>query len=341
MPQSELTSIIYEIRAAHRQRMFGMETRKGMDQALGDYLRMTLGWSLSLPQDHRDEINDKALGMIAECEVFHRKQLRYLNSQNKISQQILDAVQQGKLDHKRLLRLKENLAFPESPTLEETNVILSSIQARSPFDKIEADSTRRLKELAALLPVYPWVNEPDQRGFGPLSLAIIVAEAGTDLLDYPNPAKLWSRMGLGLFDDGHGTLVRQGGLPKTASKETWIKHKYSPRRRSRIWTIGKALVNGNHEGLGDDKRDLRWRRIYVTRKAYERDRAEAAGLIVAPAGSIPKRRTDEYMSIGHIDRRAQRYMEKALLKEIWIKWQRAGTAYWLTPNPGLSHSAAA
>ncbi len=186
------------------------------------------------------------------------------------------------------------------------NVILASIAARAPFNMIEKAATADMEALARTLPVWPWCEAV--RGFGAASLGVIVAEAG-DLSGYPAKGHLWKRMGLAVMGD-----VRQGGLKKTASKADWIAHGYNRQRRSRIWNIGKALIKGNRDGV--------YRQTYLARKLYERGRAEAAGLIVAPSAKIPKARAAEFMSIGHIDRRAQRYMEKRLLRDLWQAWRR-------------------
>jgi len=312
----DLSDIIDSIVDRHRERIFAMEQRKRSDLALAAILRTQLGWRRAdylegSERDRQEEINEHVRKRAAE---------------------IISTVE-------RMMRGKaEESDVP--PDLER--IASAAIGARRPFNELEAKASKEMERLATSLPVRDWVDEPDQRGFGALGLAIIVAEAGTDLVNYPNPAKLWTRMGLGLFQDDNGKLVRQGGLAKSASKETWIAHQYSPRRRSRIWTIGKALVNGNHQGTGEDKHDLKWRGIYLARKTYERERAEGRGLKVAPAGSIPKSRANEYMSVGHIDSRAQRYMEKALLKQLWIEWQRAsGAKYELYPGRRVPPAAAA
>jgi hypothetical protein len=189
---------------------------------------------------------------------------------------------------------------------EMVDIICAAIQAREPFDKIETKRTKQLEHLGKQLPVWPWA-EPI-RGFGPGGLATIVAEAGRDISEYRSVAALWTRMGVGIRGD-----VRQGGLPKTASKEEWILHGYSPRRRSRMWNVGHALVLSNGDG--------KYRQAYLARKEYERAKAEAEGLVVLPAAKIPKGKPG-YRSVGHIDRRAQRYMEKMLLRDLWVEWRR-------------------
>lgn len=183
------------------------------------------------------------------------------------------------------------------------NIILASIKARQPFDEIEAAALKQMKKLATELPVWSdWAEHI--RGFGAPSLAVIVAEAG-DLSSYPKKGHLWKRMGVAVID---GT--RQGGLTKTAAKEDWIEHGYSPARRSRMWNIGDALIKTRGP----------YREVYLGRKLYEVEQAVAAGLTVLPAAKIPAKGASEFMSEGHIHRRAQRYMEKRLLRDLWQAW---------------------
>lgn len=185
-------------------------------------------------------------------------------------------------------------------------VILASIQGRAHWDAIESAASKEMERLAASLPVWRSFGE-GVRGFGARSLAVIIGEAG-DLAAYANPGKLWKRMGLAVFDG-----VRQGGLLKTASKEEWIAHGYNRQRRSHMFVIGDVLV----------KTTGPYREVYLTRKQYERAKAAERGLTVAPAAKIPAKRKAEFISDGHIHHRAQRYMEKRLLRDLWKAWRAA------------------
>jgi hypothetical protein len=186
------------------------------------------------------------------------------------------------------------------------SVVMASLAARAPLDAVESEATKKMEALARTLPVWAGFGE-DVKGFGARSLAVVVAEAG-DLSNYATVAKLWKRMGLAVMNG-----IRQGGLRKTASADDWIAHGYSAARRSYMFVIGDVLVK--NQGV--------YREVYLARKAYERERAEAAGLTVVPAAKIPAKRQAEFMSDGHVHRRAQRYMEKRVLKDLWIAWRQA------------------
>lgn len=277
-------TLCVQIRYWHRRRCFAMEQRKRADLALGSFLRVQLGWSLSLPAADRERIKEQAAALIAL----------------------------GEREAKAVAKGKQPGPVDEPAYLEWRDVILAAIQSRQPFSDIEARSLKEMERLAKSLPAWAWGEAV--RGFGAASLAVIVGEAG-DLSAYASHSKLWKRMGLAVIG---GT--RQGGLLKTASKEAWIAHGYSRVRRSRMWNIGACLVkSGEH-----------YRQVYLHRKDYERANAEAAGLIVAPAAKIPAKRQAEFMSDGHIHRRAQRYTEKRLLRDLWRAWRAANA---VVPHP--------
>lgn len=189
------------------------------------------------------------------------------------------------------------------------SVIEAAIESRRPFVEIENYNTKEMERLAKTLPVWDaWAAET--KGVGARSLAVIVGEAG-DLSNYPKKGHLWKRMGLAVMDG-----LRQGGLPKGAGADAWIEHGYNPSRRSRIWQIGDSMV----------KCDGPYRKVYLARKEYEREQAVVRGLTVAPSAKIPKADADAYISDGHVHRRAQRYMEKMFLRDLWVAWRRAKRA---------------
>lgn len=193
------------------------------------------------------------------------------------------------------------------------SVVQASILARQPFNEVEDAATRAMANLARSLPVWPWVA--DVRGFGDVSLAVIIGEAG-NLANYSRIQKLWKRMGLGLVDG-----VRQGGLTKNASKDLWILHGYSRVRRSRMWTVGDTLVKNQVRKVKDtDNEDTGERtalgtygKTYLKRKEYEAQRNP---------DDMRDAKTGAYTM--HCHRRAQRYMEKMLLRDLWQTWRRNG-----------------
>lgn len=141
------------------------------------------------------------------------------------------------------------------------------------------------KQMTAIAKASPLASFVERTlGFGYLGCAQVLAEAG-DLSDYANPAKLWKRFGLAVID---------GGAQRRVAGEAALVHGFAPKRRAVMFCIGDALIKKRGE----------YREVYDARKAYE----------IETHPELPP--------IRH-HRRAQRYMEKRLLREIWREWRKA------------------
>lgn len=202
------------------------------------------------------------------------------------------------------------------------SIILASHKSCADIETLEAETTRAMEKLAKTLPVWgAWAKEV--KGLGARSLAVIVGEAG-DLGSYDKgEAGVWKRLGLAVIDG-----KRQGSAGKGADAATWLRHGYSPARRAAMFVIGDCLI----------KQQGRYREIYLAHKAIEAAKAEAAGLRVLPAAKIKKSEAAGCISEMHIHRRAQRYMEKRLLRHLLRAWRRAEVA---ASEPAMDHAPAA
>lgn len=192
------------------------------------------------------------------------------------------------------------------PEFEEFAAHINAmLVAREPFISVENDQIKIMEKSVQKLPIWTdWAK--DVRGLGPKSLAVIIGEVG-DLSSYPSHSHVWKRCGLAVIDGN-----RQGGLAKGSSKDAWIDHGYNRQRRSMIWVIGDAMINHQIAKVKDAEGNDTGERIpkgpygeaYLSRKKYELERDPEMKPIVA-------------------HRRAQRYMEKRLLKHLWQAWRRA------------------
>jgi hypothetical protein len=102
--------------------------------------------------------------------------------------------------------------------------------------------------------------------------------------------------------------VRQGGLAKGSSAEQWIEHGYNKRRRSVVWTIGDSLIKTNKDDKGDPGF---YKKIYNERKEYETKNLTKTA----------KKAKEKFKPIV-VHRKAQRYMEKRLLRDLWNEWNK-------------------
>lgn len=161
-------------------------------------------------------------------------------------------------------------------------MVLTLAESRRPLDPLRKTVEKNMDEKAKSLPA-PVVDFVEvTKGFGYGSLAAIVGETG-DIGSYSNPAKLWKRMGLAVFD---GKAQR-----RTTDAELAIEMGFNPRRRSVIWNVGDSLI----------KSGGKYKLIYDQRKTFEH-------------GKNPE------MSKLHAHRRAKRFMEKRLLLDLWRCW---------------------
>lgn len=148
---------------------------------------------------------------------------------------------------------------------------------------------KAMLKLAEQLPVAAWVRQPEQRGFGLLSLATVIGETG-DLSLYSGPCKVWRRLGCAPWSFDGKTLMgatwrsgKDGKLPA----EEWETFGYSPRRRSIAYLIGENLVKMNFlrgkggEPLPED--DARPAELCYAKAGSGDSAGEAEKPIAAPA----------------------------------------------------------
>jgi hypothetical protein len=194
---------------------------------------------------------------------------------------------------------------------------LRTKQALKALEPTEKGYEKAMQKHAKELPkhIIEWLESEKCRGFGIMSLASIVAEAG-DLATYSNPAKLWKRLGVAVIDgnaQGHpkGFWKDEEGIERgrKPSSEEWIEHGYCKKRRSLLWNVGASLI-----------RALGWYKKCVYDPHKKNDRAKHP----APSPEQIKKelaagRRPQYTDI-HMHRRAQRVMEKRFIRDLWNIW---------------------
>ena len=165
---------------------------------------------------------------------------------------------------------------------------------------------RYMEKLAMQLPIYPWIESV--RGAGALGLATIIAEAG-DLSNYPNPAKVWKRLGFAPYDGFAGsTWKRQTWRPRTLSSDEWIANPFSGERYALMHQIAVWLVNAQWIGKaktesGEGEPNGPYGEIYATRRKHTLT-------------------THADWSDGHRRMDALRVTMKAFLKDLHVEWRK-------------------
>jgi hypothetical protein len=178
-------------------------------------------------------------------------------------------------------------------------------RGREPFDELRTAAEKRMETLAKDLPAAPWVA--GVRGVGMLGFATIVAVAG-DLSNYPNPAKLWKRLGFAPYQGLAGsTWKRETWRPRALTSEEWIANPFSGSRYALMHQIAIWLVNAQWTAAGKDP--------------------EGAGKPKGPYGEVYAKRREHTArehpdwTKGHGRMDGVRIAMKAFLKDLHLAWR--------------------
>ena len=147
---------------------------------------------------------------------------------------------------------------------------------------------KALEKLAKRLPVWEWAA--GVKGLGPDMLGQIVAEAG-NLNNYPNPAKLWKRLGQAPREEYE--MIKKDGTVGIAEPK---------QRKAVVWNAGECLI----KAAGP------YYQLYVAHKAKEA--VQYPDDTVMPNG--------RKMTKGWRAARAARVMRKQMLVDLWAAWKQ-------------------
>jgi hypothetical protein len=173
--------------------------------------------------------------------------------------------------------------FPPVTDADKMMVVMTRPRFFAARDAIEVHRKACQKELIKATKSLPIAPWVDEvKGLGIASVAAVIGEVG-DFHSYRNVAQVWKRMGLAVIGG-----KAQG---KRTNAEEALLHGYNPRRRSEMHVIGDCLVRAR--GPYAD--------LYKERKEYELAR--------------------EGITKMHAHKRALRYIEKRLLREMWAVWR--------------------
>lgn len=197
------------------------------------------------------------------------------------------------------------------PSSDIASTIFAYTQSEALFEQQCDGYRKQLVKLAKKLPVYDWVKGVP--GFGDVSFATIVGECG-DIGTYKSVSAVWKRLGLAVFNGR-----RQGNPGEGATAQDWVDHGYNRARRSVSYVAREHVIGGMGKWrpvYGSDLEDATYyQRVYAERARYEADKL---GLPVALNEATGK---ESYKA--HVAMRAHRYVEKRLLKHLYIEWRRA------------------
>ena len=232
-------------------------------------------------------------------------------------------------------------ALARKPQREENQEIAAALevafdvarQMAEPANVARHAVEMEMRRIARKLPVWRHWGK-GIKGFSDLALAIIVAEAG-DLSRYPDagparrgPGKLWRRLGLAPFTkDGVTRSGSQWKFKDDLDKADWGEFGYSGKRRAQMFAqVGGPLIGAMNHGprpfVGEDV-SLRvasgeWTKYQAM--FVQRLRHEAAK---DPEQRRPDTEDGKESYSKCAARKAQYYVEKKFLRDLWKEWRRA------------------
>jgi hypothetical protein len=175
----------------------------------------------------------------------------------------------------------------DSPASLSAKAAMLELKAQARKNRLERE--REMSGEARKLAVWPWVESI--RGAGALGLAQIVAESMgqhtvNGLSDYPGPATLRQRFGLGGDRNGNPQRRYKGAMG--------VDMGFSPKRRKLMYLIADSLVKSNRGG--------EYKAFYDAEKARRLERGD----------DVTK---------AHAHNHALRLLAKRYLRDLWRAWR--------------------
>ncbi len=201
------------------------------------------------------------------------------------------------------------------PLSDIAGTIVNFVRFEEAQEKVCNDLAKQMVKLVKMLPIYGWAKSIT--GFGDTSLATIIGECG-DIGTYKSVSAVWKRLGLAVDKNGR----RQGAPGEGATAQDWVDHGYNRARRSVSWNMRTNLIGsmGKWRPLfGSNLGDA----TYFQRLYAERARLEAMKLGKPVAEKLNDKGELKESYDMHVANRAHRYVEKRLLKHLYLEWRRA------------------
>lgn len=298
-PRVSLPSLVAEIRELQRQRVTTQKSRIMIDNRLTATVATASGYHAGMEEDERAKWFGDA-----------KKLIREVQGEERSETEIVCAL---------------------APLIQACSVSIEG------FHATEKAYEKQMEKLAKQLPVAKWMALTDQRGFGWLSLAIIIGECG-DLSGYANPGKLWRRMGCAPFESKGKMYMpstwrsrkkHNGGL----SSSEWEELGYCPRRRSVMFVIAESLLKGNGARKATETHAAihagPYANRYSTKKAEVIARKDpewtpacptCKGSGKAKSGDDCKKCSGRGVMVMRPHLHGMLLMGKRLLRELWTEW---------------------
>jgi hypothetical protein len=288
---SDVSNICERLTQNQIRRRFMLKSLYRQENMMAARIRQILGW-VAPTYDDNAEVGDDGK------RVESREALKIRARARKILSCAMDGNEQD----------------PEDQSVASALVFELEIvrQGTKPYRHGIKDAENAMIELAQSLPVYDW--KKTVKGFGELGLAVIVAETG-DLSNYATVSKVWKRLGLAPYQ---GKAASTWNVPKwrgaqTLTSQDWINLGYRKQRRAEVHVflekkfIMKQIESKAKSGMPFGRGKTKYGVVYVNRR-------------------IRTAETHPEWTDGHAQKDAWRVMSKAVIKDLWVQWNKqAGT----------------
>lgn len=286
-PTDEIEAVVDELVALHRERQFVLKNKTKLILAQKAAARSMLCTDADFEEDTNTD----------KVTAFGRKKVKL----SKAAEKRVDTAIAAALEEIKSGQIVSRLAA----TIRHFPASIEN------FEKQDEEIKKAMTKLVKHLPVYPWVKSV--KGFGDISFATIVGECG-DIGTYKSVAAVWKRLGLAVMNG-----KRQGAPGEGATAQDWIAHGYNRQRRAVSWNARQQVIGGMGKWRPAYGCDLLhasyYQRVYAERARYE---SEKLGL---PVERNEKTGNESYKM--HAANRAHRYVEKRLIKHLYLEWRRA------------------
>lgn len=298
-PTPDTTRNVASIVDLHRQRQSAIRAKNRITLAMKAVVR-------SMLCSEEDFEEDKSTDKLTR----YGKKPRKLTAEAK--KRVDGAVSEA------LKEIKELGEGDESTLSPVAREVLEYTHAEKMF-QLKADrKAREMVKIAKLLPAYEWAASV--HGFGDVSFATIVGECG-DIGTYKSIASVWKRLGLAVDENGR----RQGNPGEGATAQDWVKHGYNKARRSVSWNARNGLIGPNGLWRPDFGANVdgsnsmtEYQCVFTKRARYA---SEKKGLPISCVKNAKGVEKESYKA--HVINDAARYMEKRLIKNLYIEWRKA------------------
>jgi len=298
-PTAGVTDAVNQIVNLHRRRQGAIRAKTKIILAMKAEVR-------SMLCSDEDFIEDKDSTKVT---AFGKKPRKMTESAQK---RVDDAIDRAIEEIDAMDRALKSGEIPEVLS-EVASTIHEFVQAERLFDKRCDDVAKQMVKLAKKLPAYDFAK--GVKGLGDVSFATIVGECG-DIGTYKSFYAIWKRLGLAVIDGR-----RQGNPGEGAVANDWVAHGYNRQRRSTSWNARQQVIGGMGKWRPDFGADVEadeslteYQRIYARRARLESEK-------LATPVKCSKKGKDSYSM--HVANRAHRYVEKHMLKRLYVAWRKA------------------